>query len=419
MTSCKYLIVGCSHAGMSAAEAIRVRDDKGSITMLTREDLMPYSPTILPYVISGRTRPLAVFLKDEDEMARLKIDFRQAATVSGVNPSDRTVTLASGDRLAYEKLLLATGSLPATPPFPGIESIPYHTLRTVDDALRLKDAMAGTTSAIVLGAGLIAIHAAENLATAGVKVTVIVRSRLLRGYFDDQAGDIIRQILAAKGITVIGDALINRIEDNAGKCMVVLDGKPPVTADLLVAATGISPCIGYLDGSGIRTENGVVVDETMRASVKDVWAAGDVAQARGFFDEKTQIDATLPSAMEQGRMAGMDMVDDKYLKHYIGGLSLNTYNFFGHRAFSIGFSSATEGISDADTDVHCRPADNQFQKFIFQDNRLVGASAINTRLDPGVMYQLVRRRVDLTPDMSNFLADPVSTGRLLMSEIWR
>jgi NAD(P)H-nitrite reductase large subunit len=112
-------------------------------------------------------------------------------------------------------------------------------------------------------------------------------------------------------------------------------------------------------------------------------------QARGFFEPSKVLNATLPNAVEQGRIAGMDMVDDPALKVYQGAVSLNTYKFFGHRAFSVGMIRAEEGCEVEKAVV---PERFKYQKLVFKADHLVGASGINSDLDPGVMVQLIRRK---------------------------
>ena len=419
MSYSKYLIVGSSHAGLSALAAIRVRDPEGSLTMVTREEHLPYSPTILPYVVSGHVSPERVFLRYEDDMERLGVDFRRKAKVVAVDSANHHVTLESGETLEYGKLLLATGAAPTLPPFPGVEDVPSHVLRDLDDALRLRSSMGRARSAIVLGAGLIAMHAAENLAKGGLKVTVEVRSRVLRGYFDEQSASLIQKIFSNNGIEVMAGKGISKVRRVNGGCAVSLDSGEEIAGDLLVVATGVKPSVGYLAGSGIQVDEGIIVDERMRTSVTDVWAAGDVTQASGFFDPAKKVDATLPNAVEQGRVAGMDIVGDPHIKPYLGGIGLNTYNFFGNRAFSVGLSNVPPSARGVEVDQVFLPTSFKYQKLVFQEDRLVGVSAINMMLDPGVMCQLVRRRVELKEFKGRLASEPLETGRILMSRIWR
>jgi phenylglyoxylate dehydrogenase epsilon subunit len=172
-------------------------------------------------------------------------------------------------------------------------------------------------------------------------------------------------------------------------------------------------CLG---GSGLDTDEGILVDERMRTSAEDVWAAGDVAQAGSFFDETTRVNAILPSAVEQGRIAGMDMVDDPALKPFVGTIPLNTYKFFGHRAFSAGMTLEAEGL---EVEKVYLPESYKYRKLVFSDDRLVGAQGIDCDLDPGVMRELIRRKVRLGDAKAKFRASPVEMSRVLMTANWR
>jgi phenylglyoxylate dehydrogenase epsilon subunit len=171
-----------------------------------------------------------------------------------------------------------------------------------------------------------------------------------------------------------------------------------------------------LADSGIEVDQGILVDERMRTNVSWIWAAGDVAQARGFFETSKILNATLLNAVEQGRIAGMDMVDDPTLKVYQGAVALNTYKFFGHRAFSVGMSREETGCEVEKVAV---PENFKYQKLLFKEERLVGASGINSDLDPGVMYQLIRRKAYLGDVKARFCISPVDISRVMMTNMWR
>jgi len=166
----------------------------------------------------------------------------------------------------------------------------------------------------------------------------------------------------------------------------------------------------------VEVDEGILVDERMRTNVSEIWAAGDVAKARGFFERSKILNATLPNAVEQGRIAGMDMVDDPALKVYQGAVPLNTYKFFGHRAFSVGMIRAEEGCEVEKLVV---PESFQYRKLVFKEDQLVGASGINSDLDPGIMVQLIRRKAYLGDVKARFCASPVDISRVMMTSIWR
>lgn len=421
MPQTKYLIIGSSHAGLSALDAIRTHDEQGAITMVSRENTVPYSPTILPYVVSGDVDPDNLSLRDPDYFEKMNVDFRNANAVVGVDTVKKTATLDSGEEIQYEKLLLATGAGAAIPPFPGVETVPNYVVRTLEDARSIRKKMADAKSAIVLGAGLIAMHSAENLAHAGLEVTVVVRRQVsLFAYFDGAAAKMIESVFAVNGVRIALGYGVEKIGPGKdGGVTVTLQSGEELHADLLHLATGVKPRIGYLDGSGIETDQGVLVDNLMRTSAPDVWAAGDVAQAPGFFEPGKSINATLPNASIQGRIAGMDMAEDTAVKPYLGSSGLNTFNFFGHHGFSVGLATITESTDDIEVNTTFLPSGMRYQKLIFKGNRLVGVSAINAELDPGVLRELIQREVDLGDVKEKFTNAPRETGRLLMSKIWR
>lgn len=417
MQQTHYLIVGASHAALAAVHAIRMHDETASLTVVSKDDALPYSPTVLPYVVSGRSDPERVFLRDQAYFEAHNVNYLKGEAVTAIAAADKCVSLASGARISYEKLLLATGAAPQLPPIPGLDTVDFHVLRSLDDALRLRGAVAKARQAIVLGAGLVGMHAAENLAKAGAQVTVVeMQPTVLAGYFDRAAAAIIEDTFSAKGVRLIMGSKVVKLApgEQSGSARVTLADGTELQSDLLLVSTGVTPVMDYLDGSGAQVERGIVVDDTMRTSVDNIWAAGDVAQARGFYDGAKIINGILPDAVEQGKIAGMAMAGDPALKHYTGGVPLNTYTFFGQQAVSVGSQSEGEVAAHSVDAAHKR-----YLKIMIKDGRLTGIFGINVAFDPGVMWELILRRIDLAPVREQFLADPQRIGRMLMSKTWR
>ena len=156
----------------------------------------------------------------------------------------------------------------------------------------------------------------------------------------------------------------------------------------------------------------------MRTTVSNVWAAGDVASVSGFFSEKKTLAGTIPCATEQGNIAGMDMVEDSYVMDYPGNLDMNTFGFFGNFAFSLG-NVADISIDDGfEIKTQKDPEKNSFCKLIFRDDVLTGVSAINMRLDPGILKELVLRKTDLSARKDEFIEAPLEIGRQVMRELF-
>ncbi|WP_207063185.1 NADH-dependent phenylglyoxylate dehydrogenase subunit epsilon [Motiliproteus sp. SC1-56] len=418
MNASKYLIVGSSHAALEAARAIRMQDDAGSITLISRDTHAPYSPTVLPYVVSGRSSADRVSLRTPDYFQAEAINRVTGQALTRLLPAEQAVELEDGQRWHYEKLLLATGATPVIPPVPGLDRIDYRVLRTLDDAIALRDAAGKAANAVVLGAGLVGMHGAENLAEAGIAVSVVeMQSQVLPGYFDAQAAELIRAAFDRQGVTMKMGRRAQRVEPQADGCRVHLDNGEVLNADLLLVGTGVRPVTDYCQGSGLDLDQGILVDDHMATNLPNIWAAGDVAQARDFYSDAKVVTGILPDAVEQGRIAGMAMVEDPALQPYRGGVPINTYTFYGQQAISVGISDTADTAAQVAVDFDAERG--YFQKIILKDGRLQGISAINAALDPGILWQLILRRTDLSEVKAEFLAQPLETGRRLMSDTWR
>lgn len=412
MQSCTHLIVGASHAGLTALSAIRMNEPDAAIVMATREDHLPYSPTVLPYVVSGRSDPAKVALRSEAFFDENKVSYLRKAALLALDTGANTAHFSDGRSVRYEKLLLATGASPNIPPIPGLKDVPFHVLRTMDDALGLKKAMVKGKRALVLGAGLIGTHAAENMAEAGMKVTIVeARGQVLPGYFDHQASAIIETAFKSHGIELVFGRAVKEIKPGQA----LLENGDAIAFDLLLVATGVRPDLSYLQGSGVKSDGGILVDELQHTNLSNIWAAGDCAQAKLFQTQGTGIAGILPIAVEQGRIAGQAMTGDGGVKEFPGSVSLNTYTFFGQQAISVGAGEAPE----SETSLCVDEDQNTYLKIVMKDGRLMGAAAVNQALDPGILWQLVLRRTDLSEVREAFLADPKATARMLMSRQWR
>ena len=415
-----YLIVGASHAALSALHAIRLHDIEQEVTLVTRDDSLPYSPTVLPYVVSGRSDPGRVFLRDENYFTQHKVNYLRGAKVRKLKAGQNAVELADGSEISFDKLLLATGAAPLLPPIPGLAGIKFHVLRTLADAMALRDALPRIKRALVLGGGLIGMHAAENLAKGGVEVSVVeLQPHVLSGYFDAEASSMIEKVFTDNGVRLLTGTSVAAVAQQGEGCRATLADGSELDADLLLVATGVAPVTDFLAGSGIATERGVLVDEHMRTNVANIWAAGDVAQARGFFTHDRIINGILPDAVDQGRIAGMAMAEDPGSKIYAGGVPLNTYSFFGQHAVSVGVHEGALEQAGVEVQQQVDAEHKRYLKIVLKDRRLAGIFGVNAAFDPGIMWELILRAIDLGEEKLAFLRSPQDTARALMSRNWR
>ncbi len=416
----KYLIIGGSHAGLSAAEAIRRFDYDGKIDIVNKEDILPYSPTILPYIISDKVNIDQVYLRDMNYFKRNNIEYKTNKQVQDLNVDKNIATMNDGQEVKYEKLLIASGASPSAPPIEGLSNVPYYVLRTYDDAQKIKEAMKSVQSCVVLGAGLIGLHAAENMVKAGINATIIEKlGQVLPGYFDNQAANIIQDVMEDNGVNLITKKSVEKVSYSNSGYTITLDDGSEITSELLIVATGVKTCLDFCKNSRIETQDGVLVNDLMGTNIDNIWAAGDVAQAKDFFGQERILNGILPDAVEQGGIAGMSMSGDPAGYPYQGGMPMNTYRFFDNRSFTVGLSNPPDDDSDYQIDILYSPSSLRFQKFVFYGDQIVGCSAINIDIDPGIIRQIIKSQIDLSQYKRKFVSYPQETGRIIMSNLWQ
>lgn len=428
----KYLIIGSSHAGLSAADEIRVHDQDGTLTMISMEDCLPYSPTILPYIVEGKVEEKDIYLRDEKYFADNKITFLRGKKAVKVDTKASKVVLNDGTEVSYEKLLVATGADPTVPPTPGLKESEYLVLRTMDDARKINQAAAKAKSAVVMGTGLVGMHAAEALGKKGLKVELIRgrRRAVLPNYFDADAGELIHKVFLDNGISCNLDHQVTQVEGTNGKMKVTVKDGTVFDTNMVVVGTGVKSRMDFFVNGDVKMDQGILVDDMMRTSVENVWAAGDVAQATDFFSQKKELNAILPNAYEEGKIAGVSMAADPHMvaqfeeigRHaalsYLGGVSMNTFNFYGNRSFALGLSLSEEK-DGYEVIKKMNAAECSYLKLVFQDDVLVGIIGLNQTLDPGVFMNLIRRQVHLGNAKAEFVEKPLDMSRRLMWDNWR
>lgn len=406
------LIIGCGTAALSALKQIRKVNSEDDVKLVTMETHLPYSPTSLPYVISGKIKESEIPMVMNDFFDQMKATWVRGKRVKHLDSDKREVVYDSGEREPYDSLLIATGSEPVLPPIPGLNNTQVLQLRTLDDARQLMGRMKGSQTAIILGAGLIGMHVAECLAEHGVKVTVVeMLPHVLPAYFDPDASGMIQRVLEKYGVTFLTGRRATEAAWKKNGVEIVLEGREVLKANLLLVATGVKPRTSFINGSGVEINDGIVVDSQMRTNVPDIFAAGDVAAAKSFLTGENGLNAILPSAAEQGKVAGGNMAGQK--AEYEGWLPMNMFNFFGHLAISVGKAMPSE---DDEVFVEKDGSGTDYRKIICKEDRLLGATFLDTDVNTGVFQYLIRRRVEIGSHKELLLKAPREASLWLMRE---
>ena len=408
----KHVIIGCGTAGLTAAKEIRRLAPEDEVILTTKESHLPYSPAALPYLVSGKIEESDLWLVDEDYLSSTGCILLRDKEVSEIHWEKKQLSYKDGGNINYDTLLIASGSQPAMADISGIEEVSPLYFHTLKDYGLLRQRLVNKEDVVIYGAGLVAIELAVALLEAGHRVKIVVRSRVLRLYFDQVAGNIIENILISRGAQIYRGQVIDEVGRNKEKIEIVLSDGTHLDADIIVIALGVRPATSLLGGSGIQLSGGVVADRSMRTNLDDIYAAGDVAETPNFFTGQLGMSPILPSAVEQGKIAGSNMAGEKC--EYAGWIPSNVFNFFGNTAFSAGLSMTTDNCFQALTERDDEKM--QLKRLVYDGDRLVGGMFLNVDVNPGLILYLIEKRVNIGAYKQMLFEQPGEISRWLMLE---
>lgn len=279
----RVVVVGNGIAGVTAADFVRRHHPECEIAIVGQEPHPLYNRMGISRVVYGRTAMRGLFLLPDGWYDDNRIDCWLNTTASRLDLQAQTVELATGDVLPYDRLILATGSSAAVPPLNGFGGAGSFVLRQADDAIALRRFAQDRNArrAVVAGGGLLGLEAAHALHSLGLSVTVVeMAPRLLANQSDERGSELLADYLENLGIRVVAGTLIASIEGDPVTAVALADGRT-LDADLLLVAAGISPNAQLARDAGLVVNRGVVVDDRMRTSAPNVYAAGDVAELDG------------------------------------------------------------------------------------------------------------------------------------------
>lgn len=393
------VIIGTGGAGISAIRTIRSVDEKCKITAISQEDQMPYSPCSLPHLIGGDIEKKNIYRVEKDFFKKNKVRALLGTKISKISPKDKTV-LADGGRVKYDKLLISAGSVPLRPPIPGIDTTGVFTLGNMADADEiLKWVRKGAKKAIVLGAGFIGVECAIALRKLGLQVSVFeMLDWVLPKMLDEDVSGEVQKVLEREGIELHLGQQVSEITGN-DKVNGVLAGKKEESCDMIVLGIGVRPNTESLKGSGIKVNHGVVVDEYMRTSVKDIFAAGDIVEADDKIRGTKRVNAIWPNAIEQGRIAGYNIAGEE--KVYDGVESINILDVYGVPVLSMGMSS----FELKDFEVKISKTNRSFKKMLLKDGKIAGVQMVGAIRNSGYLLSLVKRGIEVDDIRDDLLED--------------
>ena len=399
----KHVILGAGPAGVIAAETLRKHAPDDEILIIGDEPEPPYSRMAIPYLLIGNVGEAGTHLRhSEGHFAKLRIELKQGSATA-VDVAKRCVLLADGSSVAFDKLLIATGSSPASPPIPGIDGPGVHACWTLADARAIMALAVPGARVLQMGAGFIGCIIMEALATRGVELSVVeMGDRMVPRMMGPTAGGMIKDWCEKQGVAVYTGARVDAIERTAGAApmTVCLSTGQRLEADLVISATGVKPNIGFLEHSGITCLQGVLTDEHLQSNVPGINAAGDCAEAFDKVSGTTIVSAIQPNAAEQARVAALNMAGQ--VAALKGVTQINVLDTLGMISASFG---QWDGVPGGE---HVELADHAAGKLLslqFSGDKLVGCNSVGWTAHVGVMRGLVEGEVRLSAEWKQRLMD--------------
>ena len=399
----RHIILGAGPAGVIAAETIRKHAPHDEIYLVGDEPEAPYSRMAIPYLLIGNIDESGTHLRHAgDHYERLGIQLKRNRAVK-VDAAARTVTMDDGGVHAFDRLLIATGSSPATPPIPGIAGPGVHACWTLADARAIQSLARPGARVLQMGAGFIGCIIMEALAARGVKLSVVeMGDRMVPRMMGPVAGGMIKDWCEKKGVSVHTGARVESIERDATPVMKVrLSNGQVIEADLVISATGVKPNIGFLQDSGVRCLVGVLTDEHLQTNVPGIYAAGDCAEAFDRVSGRTIVSAIQPNAAEQARVAALNMAGRPAVLK--GVTQINVLDTLGLISASFG---NWQGVPGGEQVELTQRDEGRHLSLQFAGDKLIGCNAIGWTEHVGVMRGLVEGEVSLGEWKDKLLRDP-------------
>jgi nitrite reductase (NADH) large subunit len=401
------VIVGAGPAGVTVVETVRQHDLANPIVMLTAEPYPPYSPpAMVDHFLTGSNSHL---WRGSDWPERMGVEYRSGVVVTAIDPDAHRLHLGEGDPLEYGRLVIASGSR-LYAPLPGIDLPGVDNFKSLSAATalveRVKSGQART--ALIVGAGFIGMEIALLLNELGVKVTQVeMLDQVMPSMLDPHTAAVAFKIMQNRGVSVRLNTKASAFVGNGRATGVELESNEVLAADILVAATGVRPNLDFLAGSSIGYHWGIDVDDHLRASVPDVYAAGDVVETPDRLTGERFVHAILPNAVEQGKVVGLNLLG--YDVRYEGAERMNSLKHLGLPIMAVGMKQGDEVLRGR--------LDGGWRTLYLKEDRLVGFQLVGDIRSAGAFRTLLNRGDELGKLKDRLLESGFGQGSLVMQAI--
>jgi|AntAceMinimDraft_16_1070373.scaffolds.fasta_scaffold01477_6 nitrite reductase (NADH) large subunit len=378
----KYIIIGNGIAGTEAAKAIRKNDEEGEITIISQsKNLFYYRPRLIDYIADDVTIDDITTFK-QNFYIKNKIKNVLNETIINIDATKQTVSTLSNKTYKYDKLLLAQGARPFIPPIKGVEKKGVFTLRDIADSDNIKAYCKNKKNIVIIGGGLLGIEVANSLLKTGAKITIIEFSKfILPRQLDADGSEILINLLKQKGLLFKLGYSTTNINGNETAKSISLNSGEELDADVVLLSVGVRPRLELAKKTDIKINKGVIINDFMETSVKNIYAAGDISEHKNIC-----YGLWLP-AKEQGLAAGQNMADVK--TKYSGSKIEARMKVTGISLFSVG------DFNKKNAEVKTIKKDMTYQKIVFKDNILYGAISIGDAKFASSLSKIYEEKLDI------------------------
>jgi NAD(P)H-nitrite reductase large subunit len=366
---------------------LRQEDASGEIVLVSGESGEPYARMAIPYILTGRIGEEGTHQrKSAGHFENLSIRYlNNKALKVHAGEYGGTVELDDGSTLAYDRLLVATGSSPTRPPIPGTDVDGCVACWTLEDARVIAAKLKPGNKVVMMGAGFVAGVIMKPLVESSVRLSVIAgrQGQILRTMMTPVGSKMLQRWLELKGVNVITKGRSERIEPGP---RLVMDNQV-LDADMIILATGVRPNVAFLEGTGAQIDEGIVIDDHMRTTVPCIYAAGDVAQGRDFSTGEWVVHALQPTATEHGRVAALNMAGKNV--PYRGSLGMNVLDTVGLISYTFGL---WKGRENGETVEAVDENHFLYTRLCFEGDVLIRAITIGSTQHSGAIRGLIQTR---------------------------
>jgi 3-phenylpropionate/trans-cinnamate dioxygenase ferredoxin reductase component len=366
-----FVIVGGGLAGAKAAQTLRDEGFDGRVVLLGDEDVAPYErPPLSKDYLRGDAGRDAIWAQEEGWYDAHDVELRTGTHVAEVVPASSEVVLDGGERIGYDQLLLATGSAAKRIPIPGAELEGVHVLRTVADSDALREALSPGARVVVIGAGWIGCEVAASARQRGAEVAMVAPEEVpLERVLGPEVGAIYRDVHAKQGVELVLGTGVEAIEGNGRASGVRVAGGRILPADVVVLGVGAAPRLELAQAAGLRVEDGVLADDRLRASVPNIYVAGDIARAQHPILGETVRVEHWGTALEQGPVAARNMLGQD--------VAYDRIPYFFSDQYDVGMEYAGHALTYDRVVFRGDPSTFEFMAFWMRGDRVAAGTNVN------------------------------------------